>query len=68
MRREYLMCPVCLRQRVTRREFSDGNGYACDWCDFSAYIEEEGDQHLLRDLQAENRHVTIQFKYYGRLA
>lgn len=59
----YLACPECSKRRVTRRSFSDGDGYACDRCDFSAYIEEEGDQKWLDALQAWNPFVSIQMKY-----
>lgn len=65
MSRPYLACPDCRRKRVTRREFSDGTGYACDRCDFSAYIEEDGDQLLLRTLQTANPDQVVQFKYRG---
>lgn len=59
----YLRCPECHKRRVTRREFSDGDGYACDRCDFSVYIEEEGDQHQIQLLADENPAIDIQFKY-----
>lgn len=59
----YLLCPDCRKKRVTRRSFSDGDGYACDRCDFSVYIEEEGDQADLRRLSDRNPPGSIQFKY-----
>lgn len=65
MSRVFLRCPECRRKRVTRREFSDGDGYACDRCDFSAYIEEEGDQGDLHALQTMNPTHRIQLKYRG---
>jgi len=60
---QYLCCPNYGWKRVTRREFSDGTGYACDHCSWSAYIEEEGDQPDLRRLQDCNPLRSIQFKY-----
>lgn len=62
---KYLRCPECRKKRVTRREFSDGDGYACDRCSYSVYIEEEGDQRGLFDLALDNPGVDIQFKYRG---
>lgn len=63
MAREYLRCPECHQKRVTRRDFSDGSGYACDRCDFSAYVEEEGDQWMLEELAKVNPDSEIQFMY-----
>ena len=62
----YLRCPDCTRKRVTRRDFSDGDGYACDHCAFSVYIEEEGDQPDIERLAGSNPDAEIKRKYRYR--
>jgi len=60
-----MFCPNCERKRVTRRMFSDGDGYACDRCDWSCYIEEEGDQRDIEALAQMNPATPVQRKYRG---
>lgn len=50
----YLMCPQCDSKRVTFREFSDGDGYACDRCKWSIYRDEPGDRVQLNHLVIAN--------------